>query len=143
MFAHPIRSEGRIYAPTGDATVSFVDTRNIASVAVAALTGDGHAGQGYPISGPAAVSFGDVAAAVGAAAGRPVSHLDTTPEETRTALTGAGIPADYAGMLLELYGQIRAGHSAPVTDVVTRVTGRPARSLEQYVEEHAMAWRTT
>lgn len=143
IFAPSIRTEGRIYAPTGAATVSFVDTRDIAAVAVAALTGEGHAGKGYPISGPAAVSFADVAAAVAAAAGRPVSHIDSTPEETGAALTAAGLPADYTATLLALYGQIRAGNAAAVTDVVERITHRPARSLARYTHEHASAWRTT
>jgi uncharacterized protein YbjT (DUF2867 family) len=71
--AGPIRAEGRFAAPIGDARVSAVDVRDIAAVAAAALTEPGHAGATYTITGPAAVTHAEIAAAIGEATGRPVS----------------------------------------------------------------------
>ena len=55
-------------------------------------------------------------------------------------ITGIGIPGDYAQILLGLFEGIRAGYSAPVTDVVPTVTGRPAISLAEYAKENAQVW---
>jgi uncharacterized protein YbjT (DUF2867 family) len=65
----PIVDGGRLYAPIGDARVSAVDVRDIAAVAALALTQPGHAGRTYTITGPAAITHGDIARAVGEASG--------------------------------------------------------------------------
>ncbi|GGK00132.1 hypothetical protein GCM10010123_32530 [Pilimelia anulata] len=141
FFLPPILAAGTVPVPAGDGAVSFVDTRDIAAIAAEALTADGHAGRGYPITGPAAVTFADAAAAISAAAGRPVRYVATDPAETRAALLAGGVSAEYADLLLLLYAGIRAGHSAPVTDTVERLLGRPARDLAAFAAEHAATWR--
>ena len=136
FFLPPIQARGELPAPTGDAQVSFIDAHDIAAVAVAALTNAGHAGQGYPLTGPAPLTFAEVADTLSAASGREIRHVDVTPQE----ITGIGIPEEYAQILLALFEGIRAGYNAPVTDVVPTVTGRPAISLAEYAKENAQAW---
>lgn len=79
--APTIRAEGVFYAPAGDARVSHVDARDIARVAVQALTAPGHAGKAYTLSGPRALSYPDVAAAFSEALGKPVRYVDLPEDE--------------------------------------------------------------
>ncbi|WP_420713977.1 hypothetical protein [Streptomyces sp. NRRL WC-3742] len=58
----------------------FVDAEDIAEVAAAALTEDGHGGRTYQLTGPRAIGFAEAADLIGAAAGRTVRHLDVDPE---------------------------------------------------------------
>src|SRR5882672_1366965 len=56
MFLEPVLA-GELRLPAGDGACSFIDTEDVAAVAVAALLEDGHAGMTYELSGPAALSF--------------------------------------------------------------------------------------
>ena len=140
FFLPPIQARGELPAPTGDAQVSFIDAHDIAAVAVAALTNAGHAGQGYPLTGPAPLTFAEVADTLSAASGREIRHVDVTPQEMARVITGIGIPEEYAQILLALFEGIRAGYNGPVTDVVPTITGRPAISLAEYAKENAQIW---
>lgn len=125
---------------TGDGRVGFVDAGDIAAVAAAALTEGGHAGETYAITGPEALSFAEAAAIIGEAAGRPIGHRPIAPEELTGILGGAGVPADYAAMVVRDQVGIRDGHGARLTDVVERVTGRPAVGFRDYATGAKGAW---
>jgi uncharacterized protein YbjT (DUF2867 family) len=92
-FQASIAQAGRFFAPIGDARVSAVDVRDIAAVAALALTQPGHIGKTYTITGPAAVTHAEIAAAIGAAIGREVKFIDVPPEDFANALRAFGIPA--------------------------------------------------
>ena len=141
FFAPGITADSELTAPAGEGRVSFVDTRDIGEVAAVALTTPDHAGRGYTLTGPEALTFGEVATGI-SAAGRQVTYRSTDPDETRGVLLGAGFDADYAELLLTLFEQIRAGHTAAVTDDVERVTGRPAGDLASYVRDNSTFWRS-
>ena len=88
-FQAMIASEGRFIAPIGEARVSAVDVRDIASVAAIALTQEGHEGRTYTITGPLAATHGEMATAIGAAIGRPVTFIDVPPAAFSAALLSA------------------------------------------------------
>jgi uncharacterized protein YbjT (DUF2867 family) len=77
--AGTIASEGRFFAPIGDARVSAVDVRDIAAVAAAALTESGHDKKTYTITGPAAVTHDEIADALSIATGRSITFVDVPP----------------------------------------------------------------
>jgi uncharacterized protein YbjT (DUF2867 family) len=135
---------GSLALPTGDGATAFVDAEDIADVAAAALTGDGHSGQAYELSGPRAVSFGEAAALIGKATGRTIRHADITAEEFTAAQIAEGMPAGAARMMTRLYISIRDGEAAAVFDGVQRALGRQPRSFEDYVAAAAAAgaWST-
>jgi nucleoside-diphosphate-sugar epimerase len=91
-FQPMIAAIGQFVAPIGDARVSAVDVRDIAAVAAAALTGSAHEGKTYTITGPAAITHVDMAAAIGHAVGRPVTFVDVPPGTFAAALGQAGVP---------------------------------------------------
>ncbi len=129
-----------IATATGDGMVGFVDAEDIAAVAAAALTEDGHAGAVYTVTGPEAMTFTDAAGIVGQAAGRPIAHRKITADEFTRILVGAGLTPDYAAIVVGNQVAISAGLGAAVTDTVERVTGRSPRTFADYAAKAAPAW---
>jgi uncharacterized protein YbjT (DUF2867 family) len=129
-----IGDDGRFYVNAGDARISMVDTRDVAAVAGAVLTENGHAGAHYDITGPEALSYGDVAARLSAALGREVEYVDAPDDAVRGALLGFGLDEWFVEALVGLYQDYRRsgtdGYASAVTDTVERVTGRPPRSVD-------------
>jgi uncharacterized protein YbjT (DUF2867 family) len=134
-----IDASGNFYVDAGQARISMVDTRDVAAVAAAALCEPGHAGADYDVTGPEALSYADVAAKLSGALGREVSYVDVPDDAVRGALLGAGLSDWFAGALVGLYQDYRRsgtdGYAAQVTDTVTRLIGRPARSLDDLLAE--------
>ncbi|HZE89355.1 MAG TPA: SDR family oxidoreductase [Verrucomicrobiae bacterium] len=141
MFAPTIAKDGSMYAPMRDGRIGLVDTRDIAAVAAVALTGPGHEGKAYDITGPEALSFADLAAKVGAATGRSVKYVDVPPAAAKQAMLGMGMKEWMADNMIAIYGGFAEGHAAAVTDIVPRVTGRPGRTFDQFVKEYAHAFK--
>lgn len=136
-FAGSIAAAGAIYVPAGDGRAAQVDARDIAAVAVESLSGEGHAGKVHAITGPEAISFGDAAAAIGAAIGKGVNYVAVPPDAARQSMLGAGMPEWYVNDLLILFDFYAKGYMAAVTDTVPRVTGRPATGVAQFAKDHA------
>lgn len=136
-----IDASGTFYADAGDARISMVDTRDVAAVAAVALTEPGHAGGHYDVTGPEALSYADVAAKLSAAMGRQITYVDAPDEAVLQALRTAGLSEWFAGALVGLYQDYRRsgtdGYAAQVTDTVTELTGRPARSMDDLLAELA------
>jgi len=134
-----IDASGNFYADAAEARISMVDTRDVAAVAARALTEPGHAGAHYDVTGPEALSYADVAAKLSSALGRPVSYVNVPDDAVRQALLGAGLTAWFADAFVGLYQDYRRsgtdGYAAQVTGTVQRLTGRPARSLDDLLRE--------
>lgn len=91
-FRSTISFEGAFYAPAGDAKVSIVDVRDIASVAARALTECGHAGKTYDITGPEALTHAEMAQHLSKAVGKQITYVDVSPGAMREALCVLGCP---------------------------------------------------
>ncbi len=138
-FAQSIATEGRFYAPIGDARVSAVDVRDIAAVAATALTDSGHEGGTYTLTGPAAITHADIAAALTDALGRDVTFIDAPPDAFAQSLRGI-LPSWQIQGLLEDYAHYRRGEAAAVSSAVAEVTGSPAREVRQFARDYAPAF---
>lgn len=142
MYAEPIRDKGEFYLPLGDGKVSWIDARDIAAVAVEALTKAGHENRAYPLTGPEALTCGDVAAILSDVLRRTVRYVPITLERARQAMVAAGMPDALADAMNELNALAQAGHAGVVLDTIETVTGRPARSFRRFAEDHAAAFGT-
>ena len=131
-----IRAAGSIALPAADARTAFIDARDIASCAAAALAGEGHAGKAYTLTGQEALTYGEAAAILTRETGRRIVYQPVDDETFRAALLAAGLPADYAGFLVGLFGTVRAGFAARVTPDVQQILGRPGRTLTEYARDH-------
>lgn len=125
-------AEGTLAAPAGEGTVPFVDVDDVADVAVVALTTGRLSGRGIDLSGPRALSFGEAAEIISEATGRSVTYVDVPSDAYFEALTGFGLPDDYAAVLIELLGYVKAGQDSHLSDGVPEVLGRPATSFEDW-----------
>jgi uncharacterized protein YbjT (DUF2867 family) len=141
MFAATIKSQGAFYAPLGDAKVSYVDARDVASVAFSTLTEDGHEGKAYEITGPEALSYRDVARELSSVLGREVRYVDVSPEAARSAMTAMGMQAWLVDALIELFNLYRSGQAARVTETVREVTGREPITFAQFARDYAPAFK--
>ncbi|SHE98169.1 NAD(P)H-binding protein [Streptoalloteichus hindustanus] len=130
---------GELRLPAGDGAASFVDAEDIAAVAVAALTEDGHAGQTYELSGPTAVTIAEVAALIAKATGRAVRYVPLSVEEFVAELVAQGWPKADADDYADVIGPIRRGMDSHLSDGVVRALGRPPRDFAQFVAEAAAA----
>ncbi|MFB8442334.1 NAD(P)H-binding protein [Streptomyces niveus] len=128
-----IRADGTILTATGAGRVGFVDADDIAAVAVHALTGTRAPNSDLVITGPQALSYGDVADVLSEVMGRSVTHRQLTYEQMRDRLA-AVMPAEYAAMLAGMDRSIAEGTEDRTTDTVERVTGRPAGTFRAFAE---------
>ena len=136
-----IRSQGAIYESIGESKVSHVDVRDIAAVAVKALTEPGHEEKAYELSGPEALTYGQVADKLTSATGKSVVYIPVSDEDYRGGLLGAGIPPDYADALIDLQRFLRGDSSGRLTSAVRDVTGRDAISFDEFARDYSAALR--
>lgn len=140
--AGSIATEGRIYGCVGEIRFAKIDTRDVGAVAAVCLTEPGHEGKTYDIDGPEAFTYAEMARKLSDALGRRVAYVDMPGPEYVELLKRCGVPGWLAEELFLIYGQgpLFAGGAARTGDVVERLTGRPARTFEQWAREHAAAF---
>ncbi|MEV6598127.1 NmrA family NAD(P)-binding protein [Actinoplanes sp. NPDC051346] len=127
FFLDPVLA-GEIALPAGDAPEPFVDADDIADVAVAALTGHGHAGQVYELTGPRLLTFADVADELSRATGREIHYVRLSREQYADLLREYGQPTEF----VELFDKILDGRNASLTDGVQRALGRRPKDFAEY-----------
>lgn len=135
--AGQIRAGGPLAAPAGDARIAMVDPRDVGACAAAVLTGDGHDGHTYVLTGPRATTFANVAREISAVAGRKVEYLPLPDEAARDGLVEAGTPAPVAQQIVAVFAALRNGVGEEVTDAVESLTGQPPADVATFVRRHA------
>lgn len=135
-FAESVRA-GLVALPAGDTAEPFVDAEDVADVAVAALTGEGHIGEVYEVTGPRLLTFGQAVAEIAAATRRDITYLPVSGEQFVSGLVSEGAPVEFATQLTALFTEILDGRNAHLTDGVRRVLGRAPRDFGDYVHEVA------
>lgn len=141
-FRSTISAQGALYAPAGEGRVSLVDVRDIAAVAERALIESGHEGKVYTITGPQALTHGEIAAELSEALGKPVHYFDISPERMREALLGFGMPPWQVDGVVEDYNQYRNGEAAEVTSTVKQVTGQEPHTLAEFARDYVPDFHT-
>lgn len=136
-----IRATGALHLPASDAKLSFIDVRDIAAVAFAALTEDRHAGNAYTLTGAEALDHYEVVGILSRASGRAIAYLPLSEEAANAALRKAGVPDALIERWTEFYRKVRQGFCAPVTHDSERILRRPEIRFEQYAKDHAAAWK--
>ena len=129
--------DGEVVLPAGDLPEPFVDAEDIADVAVAALTEDGHAGEVYELTGPRLLTFAEALAEIGEATGREIRFVPVSVEEYASALNEEGVPAEYVFLLTYLFSEVLDGRNADLADGVRRALGREPRDFADYAREAA------
>ncbi|MBO6947140.1 MAG: NAD(P)H-binding protein [Rhodospirillales bacterium] len=127
---------GEITLPAGDVREPIIDVDDIADVAVAALTEDGHKGELYEVTGPELLSFADAAAELSRHMGREVAYRPISLDDFHADMTG--IAGDFvADVLTEICRITLDGRNEYVTDGVERALGRPATDFAAFCRKAA------
>ncbi|WP_438387352.1 NAD(P)H-binding protein [Actinopolyspora saharensis] len=128
---------GVVALPAGDIAEPFTDAEDIADVAVAALTENGHAGRIHEVTGPRLLTFADAVGELSKATRREIRYLPVTPEQFISSLTERGVSAGYGTQLAALMVEVFDGRRGHVTGTVERVLGRQPRDFAEYARETA------
>lgn len=128
---------GEVALPAGDTPEPFVDADDIADIAVAALTQDGHVGQLYELTGPRLLTFGEAVAEIARATGRQIRYVPVSVEEYAAAAAKQGVPGDVIDLLTYLFGEVLDGRNAHLADGVQRALGREPRDFADYARQAA------
>ncbi len=128
---------GQITLPVGDTLEPFVDADDIAEVAVAALTEDGHAGEVYEVTGPRLMTFEDVATELSTATRREVRLVSVPHDAFVAGVRDSGAPKEVVWMMDYLFATVLDGRNAHLTDGVQRALGRAPKDFATYAREVA------
>jgi uncharacterized protein YbjT (DUF2867 family) len=136
-------NDGALYSPSGDGRIPYVDARDVAAVAFATLTQSGHLGKTYVITGREAISYREAAEIIGAEIGKKLRFVDESPEQARARRVREGVPPAVIESILAIGAYQRAGgKTLTITCTVADLTGRPPRTVAQFVREHASVFRS-
>lgn len=139
-FRDTIVSQGKFFAAAGAARISAVDVRDIAAVAAAALTGEGHGGRTYDLTGPEALTHGEMAEKLSGAVGREIRYVDVPPQAMMEALINFGLPRWQVDGLIEDYAHYRRGEASTIATGVHNATGASPRSFDDFARDYALAF---
>ena len=129
-----VHEKGQLAEPHGGRKVTLIDPRDIAAVAVKALTTSGHDGKVYELTGEA-LSGAEMAQSLSAALGKSIQFVDATDEETRDDLVRSGLPPPIAEKVLYYFATLREGHWYE-TSTLRELLGRPPRTYTAWLKEN-------
>ncbi len=125
--------------PAGDMVEPFVDADDIADVAVAALTEDGHVGELYELTGPRLLTFAEAIEEIAKATGRQIRYAPVSVDEFATAMAAQNVPREAIEIFSFLFSEILDGRNAHLTNGVQRALGREPRDFRDFVRDAAAA----
>lgn len=135
-YADTIKKNNVFYAPLGEGKMSLIDVRDIAAVAVVALTETGHTGEKYAVTGGESLSCEDIAATLSEITGRPINYVDVPEDKAEQQMLDSKMPKWMVKMIMELNGISKAGYVAAVLPTVEQLTGRKPITFRQFAEEN-------
>ena len=138
-WAPQIRADGVVRWVYGACARALIHERDIAAVAVRALTSDGHGAAKYLLTGPQSLTQVEQVHIIGEAIGRPLRFEEISPEAMRPQLLTRLPPAVVDGALK--YWARLVTEPELVSPTVEEVTGAPARPFRDWVIDHAGDFR--
>jgi len=139
--APSIVAKGALFLPMENAKIASIDVGDIAEVAATVLTGSGHEGKIYPLTGPEALTMAEVAEKLSTVAGKTIRYVNVAPEDAKRAQLGAGMPPYMADALAELFAERRKGKEAQVSPAVQMILGRRPTSFDEFAMRNAAVFR--
>ncbi|MCY1014252.1 NAD(P)H-binding protein [Pyxidicoccus sp. MSG2] len=142
-YRRDIVEDGRIYVPAGKSSVAFVDVRDVAEVAARVFAAPrAHAGKAHTLTGPEHFTFLEVAETLTEALGIHVRYQSASMPGYLLHLARRGLPASQVLVQTVLHAGLRSGQAARVDPTLTRLLGRPGRTMRDYVHDHVSLWKT-
>ena len=136
-----IVARGALFLPMEDAKIASIDIEDIAEVAATVLTGSGHEGKTYPLTGPAALGMAEVAEKLSDVIGKRIQYINVSPEDAKRAQLAAGVSPFMADALGELFAERRKGKESQVSPIIPTVFGWSPASFEEFAGRHVLIFR--
>ncbi len=137
FMSETIRAENAFYSASGNAKICHVNVRDIAAVAVQALTGGNHEGRAYTLTGPEAFTYDEIAGELSNVLGRTITHVSLPPDDLKAGMLAGGMPEELADRMLDLERYFREDRASAISGDVKLVTGSSPRRLKDYLRETA------
>ena len=137
FFLEPIL-EGFVALPQADVKVPYVDTDDIAEVAVAALLNEEHNGKLYQLTGPRFLTFKDVINEISDVTGRDIAFTPIALPAYVSVMKQQGVPADFVWLIEYLFSEVLGNPSnSEITNDIENVLGRKPKDFSDYAKETA------
>lgn len=138
-----IRDRDEIVVPAGRGATAFVDAADVAGVAAAALLDpERHRDRAWTPTGPAALTYAQVAQVLSDTLGRPIRYrAPGAVRYARHAHAALGLPWAMVAVTTAIYTVARLGRAGGLTDDVQRVTGVVPRSFTDFAADNAALWK--
>jgi NAD(P)H dehydrogenase (quinone) len=134
----PVAS-GTLYAAAGDGGAAYVTREDCAQCAAAALSGNETGKRTLNVTGPAVVTFAELAQIASDLTGKPVKYAAVTPDERKQQLVGAGLPAAIAEIMISSQVAMAKGTMGPASNDVQALTGRVPTSVQEFLSSRRAA----
>ena len=135
-WAPMIATDQVVHAPFAAGRAAVVDPADIAAVAAASLTDDGHNHRVYELTGPEPLSPTDQVAILSQVLGRDLRYAETDPADTLAQMVSYGMPEELALAIIEMFRSTLKPYNSEPTGDITTVTSRPARSFTDWAQAH-------
>ncbi|MFJ5592652.1 SDR family oxidoreductase [Streptomyces noursei] len=139
-WASAVRAGQPISNLTGNGAQGVIDPRDIAEVAVAALTTPDHAGRTYTLTGPELLSTPDQVDILRKVLGRQIGIVDVPLDVAKRQMIAAGRTPEFAEGAMQGQRHIAEGGNARLTDDVHTVLGHAARTYARWAHDHRAAF---
>lgn len=140
IHANEIKRINEILVPAGSGKTSFIDIRDVAAVAVVALTKESLKNKALTLTGPAALSYLEVAAILTRELGRPIAYKSPSILRFIRAMRKRRLNWPYIGVMSAIYAINRVGLAAKVTPDVGRILGREPICFKQFARDYRDVW---
>src|SRR2546426_3916858 len=136
FYSHSVKTQGAFYVPAGDARISFVDVRDIAAIAVHALTSsnDKHEGKAHDLTGGEAEILSEQL-------GKKVNYINVSDEDARKGMKDMRMDDWIINSIIELFEFAKAGHWSAISPVTEQITGNKPISFSQFASDNAASFK--
>lgn len=136
FFGAMVRQDRKLVMTTGGSATAWIDARDIADVAVEVLLHDGATHASLNLTGPEGLTLNELGLRITAAAGAPVETIEESLLAAASRMRADGLDEGFVHYMTEIAASIIAGDTADVTDDVERLTGKPPRTIDAFLDEH-------
>jgi uncharacterized protein YbjT (DUF2867 family) len=136
--APSIIHQGALFLPLGDTKLNPVDLADVGKIGFALLRDGGHEGKVLPVTGPEALTTGQIAAHISRAINKPVRYVSVSRTERRDALIAHGVPAAFADALdNQVAERLKGGLESEVNLTAHRLFNVTPSTFAEFAKRHA------
>ena len=132
-------ASGQWYTSAGDGRIAHGARDDMAAAIAAGLASGSTDSKTYTLTGPQAYTTAEIAALVSEVTGKPLDVIQLPDEALTEGVKAAGVPEEFARVIVSFDANTRSGRIAMVTDAVETLSGRKPRTLKQFLEANKAA----